>query len=146
MRESADFAQIRLFERTNTAPANAYVTMHLKGRQILTALERSVSHLPQSFDGFLQVSGIRVTFDASRQEGSRIVSVTLASGAPLSPDAQYTAAMTQPLGLGGFGYFQSWNQSDISTTSNDSLASVLTAYAIAHQPLDCHTDGSLTSK
>jgi len=129
-----------------TAPANAYVTLRLKGKQILAALERSVSHLPESYDGFLQVSGVKVVYDVTKPEGSRIVSVTFSDGTSLSPDSQYIAAMTEPLGIGSMGYFQAWNQSDIATTSNDSLATVLTNYVISHQPIDQQTDGRLTSQ
>jgi hypothetical protein len=129
-----------------TAPANAYVTMRVKGKQILSALERSVSHLPESFDGFLQVSGVKVTYNPSNPPGSRIVSVVLSDGTPLNPDSQYTAAMTQPLGCGGMGYFQAWNQSDVVKTSDDALSSVVSSYAQAHQPLNIQTDGRLNSQ
>jgi hypothetical protein len=138
--------QIAGVPAATTAPANAYVTMRLKGKQILAALEISVGRLPQSFDGFLQFSGIHVIYDPTKPEGSRILSVTLASGSALSPDSQYTAATTQPLGIGGMGYFKAWNRADIDTTSDVSLASVVVSYAIAHQPLDCRPDGRLTSK
>ncbi len=129
-----------------TAPENAYVTLRVKGKQILAALERSVSHLPESFDGYLQVSGLKVTYDPSRPPGSRIISVVFASGAALSPDSQYTAAMTQPLGLGGMGYFQAWNESDIVKTSDSSLQTVIVNYAASHQPLNEQVDGRLTSQ
>jgi hypothetical protein len=129
-----------------TAPANAYVTMRLKGKQIISALEHSVSHLPQSYDGFLQVSGIHVVYDPNKPEGSRIVSVSLDNGTVLSPDSQYLAVMTQPLGIGGMGYFQAWNQSDIVKTSDESVSTALVNYALAHQPIDAATDGRLKSQ
>jgi hypothetical protein len=54
--------------------------------------------------------------------------------------------MTQPLGCGGMGYFQAWNQSDVVKTSDDALSSVVSSYAQAHQPLNIQTDGRLNSQ
>jgi 5'-nucleotidase/UDP-sugar diphosphatase len=126
-----------------TAPANAYVEERIKGRQILSALEHSLSRLPQAYDGFLQVSGIRVTYDSTRLFGDRIVSVQLLDGTPIVPDSQYIVAMTHSLGLGGMGYFQAWDNSDVSKTYDGSFSSALSAYVLAHQPFSGLTDGRL---
>jgi 5'-nucleotidase len=84
---------------------NTVVTRTVTGTQLYAALENSVSALPGASGRFLQVSGFSFTYDVSRPVGSRIVSVTLDSGAPLAKDATtYTLALTDFTNAGGDEY------------------------------------------
>lgn len=83
------------------------VMLHLKGSQILEALERSVSLRPQASGAFLQVSGVRFSFDANKPAGRRVSGVTV-GGAALDPDRAYAVATTRSLAAGQQGYFRIW--------------------------------------
>jgi len=80
------------------------VTFALTGRELLLALENSVSQLPQLTAGrFLQVSGLAVTYDLSARPGSRIREVTV-GGKPLEATRSYSVATVAFLADGGDGY------------------------------------------
>ncbi len=111
--------------------SDAVVVLNLRGAQILAALERSVSFAPQPSAGFLQVSGLKFSYDASKNGGSRVTSVTLPSGAPLDAAKTYKVATTRPLALGQQGYFQVWTKSDIAGEAGSTLGAALADYAKA---------------
>jgi 5'-nucleotidase len=50
------------------------------------------------------VSGLTITFDPSKPKGSRIVSVTMADGTPLSDSRSYNVVLNDFLATGGEGY------------------------------------------
>ncbi len=83
------------------------VVLRLKGSQILDALERSVSLRPQASGAFLQVSGVRFSFDANKPAGRRVSGVTI-GGAALDPNHTYAVATTRSLAAGQQGYFRTW--------------------------------------
>ncbi|HVE98991.1 MAG TPA: 5'-nucleotidase C-terminal domain-containing protein [Mycobacteriales bacterium] len=84
---------------------NAAVTRTVTGAQLHAALEHSVGALPVANGKFLQVSGLRFTYDSRLPAGSRVVAVELEDGTPILRDAStYTAATTDFLSTGGDGY------------------------------------------
>ncbi len=86
--------------------------LQMPGRAIHHALERSISIYPQPNLGFLQVSGLRFTFDPNKPSGERIVSVTIGNS-PLSDDEIYTVGVTNSMANGALGYWKVWNESNI---------------------------------
>ena len=108
------------------------VVLSLRGDQIMAALERSISFAPQPSSGFLQVSGLRFTYDSRKDGGKRVVSVTVAGGQPLDASRTYKVATTRPLANGQQGYFQIWDKSAITASTGKSLAAAVTEYARAH--------------
>lgn len=88
-------------------PDDQIAIMKLTGDQLLKALERSVSIYPQRNMGFLQVSGLTLTFDPSSSKDSRIKSV-MVGGEHLDADQSYRVATTKPLADGAYGYFTIW--------------------------------------
>jgi len=82
---------------------NILVGIELTGEQILAALEHSVSAYPAQLGGFLQVSGLTFTFDASKPAGQRVVEV-LVGGEPLDLKQVYRVATNDFLAAGGDGY------------------------------------------
>lgn len=109
------------------------VVLNLRGSQVLAALERSVSFAPQPSAGFLQVSGIRFTYDTRRDSGKRVVSATL-EGKPLEAAKTYRVATTRPLANGQQGYFQIWDKDQIAPASGTpkTLSDALAELARAH--------------
>ena len=79
----------------------------LRGRDLReTVLERSVSG-GRGEGRFLQLSGLKVRFDRSRPEGSRVLDVQVQRGdgwAPLADDSVYSVAVPDYLLGGGDGY------------------------------------------
>ena len=106
------------------------VILNLRGAQVLAAMERSVSFSPQPSAGFLQVSGIRFTYDSRRDSGKRVISATL-EGKALEAAKIYKVATTRPLANGQQGYFQIWDRDQIAQASGEpkTLATALTELA-----------------
>ena len=88
-------------------PDDQIAVMRLTGARLLKALERSVSIYPQKNMGFLQVSGLTLTFDPTAPKESRIKSA-LVGAEPVVPDRSYRIATTKPLADGAYGYFTIW--------------------------------------
>ena len=79
---------------------NTVVAKKILGSDVLKALEAGLSAYPETLGGYLQVSGIVVTFDPAKPAGERVVSVTVA-GEPLDPDREYIVATNDFLAAGG---------------------------------------------
>jgi len=80
------------------------VTFTLTGRELLLALENSVSQLPEQTAGrFLQVSGLTIGYDLSAPPGSRVRNVTV-GGKSLEATRAYSVATVAFLADGGDGY------------------------------------------
>lgn len=103
---------------------DAVVVLSLRGTQVLAALERAVSFAPQSSSGFLQVSGLKFAYDASKPGGKRVVSATV-GGSPLDAVKTYKVATTRPLANGQQGYFQIWDKDQITADPGKTLAAAL---------------------
>jgi len=86
--------------------------LQLQGKAIRQALERSISIYPQPNLGFLQVSGLKFTFDPSKPSGERVISITVGSS-PLADDAIYTIGVTNSMANGALGYWKVWSESNI---------------------------------
>ncbi|MFZ2494039.1 MAG: bifunctional UDP-sugar hydrolase/5'-nucleotidase [Thermoanaerobaculia bacterium] len=92
---AGDLVYSDIFEVSPFDNFPAVVTM--TGAQVVQAL-RDVGNGDR---GFLQVSGLRYTLDASKDD--RLVSVTLSDGTPLDPARLYTVVMPDFLSAGGDG-------------------------------------------
>lgn len=93
-------------------PGDTIAVSRITGTQLEAALNRSVSLYPSPNSGFLQVSGVEVTFDPSKPSNARVVSVSV-GGKPLDPKAEYEVAMPISLARGGYGYFNVWDKKEI---------------------------------
>lgn len=83
---------------------NYVVTKILTGEQLIEVLEGGLAGLPGAAGGYLQVSGITVTYDSSQPAGSRIVSVIMADGSQIDPDETYLVASNDYVMAGGDNY------------------------------------------
>jgi 2',3'-cyclic-nucleotide 2'-phosphodiesterase (5'-nucleotidase family) len=68
---------------------NSLAIMKLTGAEIQAALEYSVKDAPVAFGGFLQVSGLRFTYDSSKPVGQKVQTVEVKNA-----DGTYTALNT----------------------------------------------------
>lgn len=123
--------------------SDTIVILNLKGEQIQAALERSVWFAGQPFGGYLQVSGLRLRYDARNEPGKRIVSVSI-DGEPLEAGKSYKVATTRPLGNGANGYFQIWRKEQIASDTGKTLKAALEEFARSQAgPLAPGLDGRI---
>lgn len=107
VRVSIPAGEITGKDMISVLPFNKEVCVaEVTGQQILDALEFGVSRLPESFGGFLQVSGLTYEIDMSvptscttdedgmfsSVEGARRVKNVMAGGQPVDPEKTYTLA------------------------------------------------------
>ncbi len=117
--KSGDLAGILQF------PTDDVAVVELTGAQVTKALERSVGLYPSPNPGFLQLSGLSVTFSRTAPPDRRIVEATV-SGASLQPDRKYRVAMPGSLARGGLGYFTVWGREQVvETLANANMETVL---------------------
>ena len=79
---------------------NILYSLTMTGSQLRGLLEAMLGKSPIND----HVSGLTVRFDPLKPKGSRIVSVTMADGAPLSESASYNVILNDFLATGGEGY------------------------------------------
>lgn len=118
---------------------NRLVQAEISGATLLAALEHSVRNAPAPEGGFLQVSGIEMTFDSSlpartydasgnvTNPGSRVLTVEI-NGMPLNPAETYTMA-TNDFTLGGGDGFHMFRD-DTTVLIDYNAAPVLDSYII----------------
>ena len=78
--------------------------------------------LPTPSNGFLQVAGIKVTFDPGAPKGQRVRSVTLLkTGKVLNDSASYRVAAPEGLAKGGQGYFLVFGRKALRKTTDHTV-------------------------
>ena len=85
--------------------ADPLIKLQVDGKTLRAALEHGLARLgPGAQPGeFLQVSGLRLVYDAKRPPDARLVSVTVGTQ-PLNDTKTYTVAMSRYMAEGGDGY------------------------------------------
>lgn len=83
---------------------NKLMKVEVDGQTVWEALENGVKAYPNAAGQFLQVSGIKYTFDPSKEAGSRIVDVTMSDGKKLDLNKKYTVVINDFMAGGGDGY------------------------------------------
>lgn len=126
-------------------PSETVVVLNLTGAQLLKVVERSVSRAPQPFEGFLQVSGLKVRYSPSQPEGKR-VSLTNAEGSEVDAAKTYRVATTRPIAGGALGYFQIWSQKDIAEDTGVPIAKSLGEYLDAHKTINSTVEGRILTR
>lgn len=77
--------------------------IELTGADVIAALENGLKSYPEALGAYPQIAGMTVEFDASKEAGSRVVSVMVGDVA-IDEDATYTLATNDYLVAGGDGY------------------------------------------
>jgi len=106
------------------------VELRLTGKQLKQALERSVVIYPQKNLGFLQVSGLRFTFDPTKPQESRVTTVRtgLKGDKPLSETQSYAVAMTSSMANGALGYWKIWSKNEIRRVTETTVPKAVDAF------------------
>lgn len=104
IRASIPAGEITLGQIITTFPFGNYVvTLETTGQDLLDAMELGLSVYPDTNGGFPQVSGMKVTFDPSKEAGSRVTEL-LINGVAVDPDATYVLATNNFMASGGDQY------------------------------------------
>ncbi|MEP6987029.1 MAG: 5'-nucleotidase C-terminal domain-containing protein, partial [Chloroflexota bacterium] len=127
---------------------NVVATLELKGSDVIVALENGVSQVEGGAGRFPQVSGIRFSWDGSKEFGKRIVSVDVlgADGtySPIEPDATYTVATNDFMRIGGDGYSVFAEKAISHYDGGSPLDLVLADYIKANSPVNPQVEGRIT--
>jgi 5'-nucleotidase len=81
---------------------NAVMKLAVSGAQLRETLEQGLAGLEREGGGYLQVSGLRMTYDPGRPVGERVVSLEV-GGRPADPTRVYTLAVVDYVAGGGDG-------------------------------------------
>jgi 5'-nucleotidase / UDP-sugar diphosphatase len=81
---------------------NVAMKLAVTGAQLREALEQGLGRLEREGGGFLQVSGLRMTYDPRQPAGRRVLGVEV-GGASLDPAKTYTVAVVDWIARGGDG-------------------------------------------
>lgn len=142
IRRSIEAGPVTLGDVVSVLPFDSsLVTLDLTGEALLQVLEHSVSQWPNHSGRFLQVSGIRVTYDMSAPVGSRVRSVVI-EGRPLDPEKVYSVAADAFIADGGDGFVmlgQARGRTDHQTPIRD-----VVFRALEEEPLQADLDGRIT--
>ncbi len=113
------------------------VVLKLTGSQIRQALERALTLYPQPNAGFLQVSGLKVTFDPNKPAGERVVRLQVGDEQKqdVEPNREYRVATSATLAYGALGYFKVWERTAVERELNQSVGEVLRGYLEAGKPI-----------
>ncbi len=108
LRASIDDGPITMGEVFTVLPfQNTLATFQLTGADVIAALENGVSRVEDGAGRFPQVAGMRYSWDASAEPGSRIVSVEIETAdgfVPIDPEAVYGVVSNNYMRGGGDGY------------------------------------------
>ncbi len=109
IRAGIDQGEITLGEILTVLPfGNTLATMKLTGAEINEALEHSVSLAPKENGGFLHVSGMKFSYDSSKEAGNRVTKVEVlgqdGTYSELDATKEYVVATNAFTAKGGDGF------------------------------------------
>lgn len=108
IRASINKGDITLGDDLKVNPfGNMIVAIDLTGQQVIDVLEHGVSAVEKEEGRFLQVAGLRYTFDSRKPVGKRILKVEVKKGKsykPINPKATYTVVTNNYIVEGGDGF------------------------------------------
>jgi 5'-nucleotidase / UDP-sugar diphosphatase len=127
---------------------NLVSTFELKGADVVAALENGVSRAEDRAGRFPQVSGIRFSWDGSKEAGARIVSVEVlaadGSYTAIDPEATYTLVSNDFMRRGGDGYTTFKDAAINPYDGGSPLDVVMADYIRANSPVNPQIEGRIT--
>ncbi len=158
IRADIDEGPISLGEVLNVLPfGNLISTFELTGADVLAALENGVGRVAVDEDNnpmvdgasgrFLQVAGLRYSYDATQEAGSRIVSAEVMQDGEfvaLDMDAVYSVASNDYMRSGGDGFSILETNAMNAYDAGRPLDQAVADYIAANSPLSAELDGRIT--
>jgi 2',3'-cyclic-nucleotide 2'-phosphodiesterase (5'-nucleotidase family) len=124
---------------------NAVMKLAVSGARLRETLEQGLAGLERGGGGYLQISGLHVTYDPRQPIGQRVVSVEV-RGAPLDPAHIYTLAVVDYVAGGGDGITALRDARVlIDAVSGPQLADVVLDAITAAGTISPKPDGRLTT-
>ena len=158
IRADIDEGPISLGEVLNVLPfGNLISTFELTGADVMAALENGVGRVAVDEDNnpmvdgasgrFLQVAGLRYSYDATQEPGSRIVSAEVMQDGEfvaLDMDAVYSVASNDYMRGGGDGFSILETNAMNAYDAGRPLDQAVADYIAANSPLSAELDGRIT--
>ncbi|WP_421857250.1 5'-nucleotidase C-terminal domain-containing protein [Oricola sp.] len=149
LRASIDAGEVTMGEVLTVLPfQNTLATFQLKGADVLAALENGVSQIEDGAGRFPQVAGMKYTFDAAAEPGSRISDVMVADSdggfAPLDAAATYGVVSNNYMRGGGDGYKMFATNGMNAYDYGPGLEQVVADYVGENSPYTPYTDGRIS--
>jgi len=148
LRSSIDSGDVSMSEVLTVLPfQNTVATFQLKGEDIRAAIENGVSQIDDGAGRFMQVSGMKYSFDRSKPAGSRVTAVEVKEGdafVPLDPAKTYTVAANNYVRTGGDGFKVFATKAINAYDFGPNLEEAVAAYITANSPYKPFTDGRIT--
>ncbi len=150
LRASIDAGEVTMGEVLTVLPfQNTLSTFEIKGDGILAALENGVSQVEEGAGRFPQVAGLKFTWDAAAEPGSRVVEVLIEDGGsfePLDPEKVYGVVSNNYVRGGGDGYDMFETDSMNAYDFGPDVADVLAEYMAANAPYTPYVTDRITKK
>ncbi|MBF9035095.1 multifunctional 2',3'-cyclic-nucleotide 2'-phosphodiesterase/5'-nucleotidase/3'-nucleotidase [Rhodobacterales bacterium HKCCE2091] len=146
LRASIDSGEVTMGEVLTVLPfQNTLATFELTGAGVIEALENGLSQVEEGAGRFPQVAGISYVWDPAAEPGSRVVSVTLADGSEIDPEATYILATNNYMRGGGDGYSVFAADGMNAYDFGPGLEQVVADYIAENSPYQPYTDGRIST-
>jgi 5'-nucleotidase len=150
VRASIDAGPVTMGEVLTVLPfQNTLSTFEVNGATIMAALENGVSQIEDGAGRFLQVAGMKYTFDPAQPPGSRVSDVQVLVGgdawAPIDPATTYLVVSNNYVRTGGDG-FKMFRDAANAYDFGPDLADVTAEFMAKTGPVSALTDGRITRK
>jgi 5'-nucleotidase / UDP-sugar diphosphatase len=149
VRASIDAGPVTMGEVLTVLPfQNTLSTFQVTGETIVAALENGVSTLEDGGGRFLQVAGLKYTFDPAAEKGARVSDVMVNDGGtwgPIDPAKTYGVVSNDYVRKGGDGFRMFVDAANAYDFGPD-LADVTAEYMAKMGPVAPALDGRITRK
>ena len=124
--------------------ANTVLKLAVSGARLRETLEQGLAGLERGGGGYLQLSGLRVSYDPRQPIGQRVLAVDV-NGAPLDPAHIYTLAVVDYVAGGGDGITALRDARVlVDAVTGPQLADVVLDAIASHGTISPKIDGRLT--
>lgn len=150
LRASIDAGEVTMGEVLTVLPfQNTLSTFEVSGAMLKDALENGVSQYEEKAGRFLQVAGLKYSFDPAAPAGSRVSDVMVLVGgdawAPIDPATNYLVVSNNYVRQGGDG-FKMFVDAAKAYDYGPDLADVVAEYMAANGAYTPYLDGRITKK
>lgn len=150
IRSSIDAGEVTMGEVLTVLPfQNTLATFQISGAGVVEALENGVSQLEDGAGRFAQVAGLKYTFDAAAEVGSRISDVMVVDGdgwAAIDASATYGVVTNNYVRGGGDGYSIFAEDAMNAYDYGPGLEVVVADYLAENLDYTPYLDGRITAK
>ena len=123
-------SQLAVVEMT---PAQLYEYLEIGFSHVVVTAQDTIDPEASYFAGYLQLSGLRVVYDAAAPVGERVYQLELENGTPVDPEdraIRYRVVSTKELLLGAYGY-PAFSEGELEMVGTELEA--VSAYFQGHQ-------------